>query len=212
MVKLEEIALNLQSGKAMVTSDLVTRAIEENYAIDTIVQHGLIAGIKAMEAKYRRHEIYMSEFRMASRAMDWGIRRIKSAIASSGIKPKGTVIIGSVEGDTEETDKNITAVMLEGRGFRVIDLGTGVTTEQFIEAAVEEKAALIACTAALVTTMAQMKTLVQAVKTAGLKDRVKIMIFGAPVTDRYCKLIGADMYVPDAITAAQMAEAMTKTV
>jgi methanogenic corrinoid protein MtbC1 len=207
MVNLDDISHNLQYGKARETSALITKAIAENYTIDTIVKQGLIAGIRAAEARYGRNEVLVPEIRMARRAMEWGIRRIKQAIAATGRAAVGTVVIGTVEGDIEDRDKNIIAVMLEGRGLRVVDLGTSVSPAAFVETAEKEQARIIVCSASLVTTMAQMKILVQETLSAGIRSRVKIILTGAPVTERYCRLIGADMYAHDAVIAADLAEA-----
>jgi methanogenic corrinoid protein MtbC1 len=207
MVNLEDISSNLQSGKARETSALITKAIAENYTIDTIVKQGLLAGIRAVEARYGRNEVLVPEIRMAQRAMEWGIRQIKRAIAAAGRAALGTVVIGTVEGDIEDRDKNIIAVMMESRGLRVIDLGTSVSPAVFVETAEAERANIIACSASLVTTMAQMKLVVQEALSAGIRGRVKIILTGAPVTERYCRLIGADIYAHDAVIAADLAEA-----
>jgi methanogenic corrinoid protein MtbC1 len=206
MVNLDDISHNLQSGKARETSALITKAIAENYTIDTIVKHGLIAGIKAAEARYGRNEVLVPEIRMARRAMERGIRQIKQAIAAAGRTTLGTVVIGTVEGDFEDRDKNIIALMMESRGFKVIDLGTGVSPALFVKTAEEEQARIIVCSASLVTTMAQMKIVVQEALSAGIRSRVKIILTGAPVTERYCRLIGADTYANDALIAAEVAE------
>jgi methanogenic corrinoid protein MtbC1 len=207
-MNLNEISTNLQSGNARETSALVNKAIAEHYDFETIIKDGFIPGIRAVQERYQRNEILVPEIRMATRALDYGLRQIKMAIASSGEGTKGTVVIGTAYTDPEDTETNIIAVTMEGRGLRVIDLGASVAPEQFIEAAIEEDAGLIVCAAALVTTMAQMKTLVQAASAAGIREQVKIMLIGAPVTERYCSLIGADIYAHDAITAAEMASTL----
>jgi methanogenic corrinoid protein MtbC1 len=208
MVNLDDISHNLQSGKARETSALITKAIAENYTIDTIVKQGLIAGIQAAEARYGRNEVLAPEIRMARRAMEWGIRQIKQAIvAVKGPAALGTVVMGTVEGDIEDRDKNIAAVMMESRGFMVVDLGTSVSPARFVEAAIENQAHVIVCSASLVTTMAQMKILVQKTVSEGIRKKVKIILTGAPVTERYCRIIGADMYAHDALIAADLAAA-----
>ncbi|MDR2740856.1 MAG: cobalamin-dependent protein [Treponema sp.] len=212
MVNLDDISNNLQSGKARETSALITKAIAENFTIDTIVKQGLIAGIQAAEARYGRNEVLVPEIRMARRAMEWGIRQIKQAIAAAGRTALGTVVIGSVEGDIEDQDKNIIAVMMESRNLRVVDLGTSVSPARFVEVAEEEQAHIIVCLASLVTTMAQMKIVVQEALSAGIRKRVKIILTGAPVTERYCRIIGADMYAHDIVIAADLAEAYCESI
>ncbi|MDR3131439.1 MAG: cobalamin-dependent protein [Treponema sp.] len=207
MVNLDDISHNLQSGKARETSALITKAIAENYTIDTIVKQGIIAGMKAAEARYGRNEVLVPEIRMARRAMEWGIRQIKQAIAAAERTVLGTAVIGTVEGDIEDRDKNILAVIMESRGLRVIDLGTSISSVRFVETAEKEQAGIIICSASLVTTMAHMKTVVQEALSAGIRGRVKIILTGAPVTERYCRLIGADIYANDTLVAAELAEA-----
>ncbi|GHV88426.1 corrinoid methyltransferase [Spirochaetia bacterium] len=214
MVNLEDIARNLQSGRARETSALVSQAIEEHYTIDTIIKQGFIAALISLKERRRRNEIEVPEISMALRALNRGIRQIKLAIAASpsasasDVDPKGTVIIGTAEGDAEETAKNIIAVLLECRGLKVIDLGTSVRADQFINTAKTENAALIICSAARVPAMTGMKALVQTASAAGIRERTKIMLTGAPVTEQYCRIIGADRYAPDASAAAEIAVAV----
>lgn len=205
MVNLNDISYCLQNGKALETSALVTRALEEKYPIETVVQQGLIAGIRAAEERYKRNEILIPEVCMAVRAMNWGIKSVKRAIASGEQQTRGTVVLGSVDGDSVNIITNLIAVMMEGMGLRVVNLGRCVPASRFIDTAIAEKAQLIACSAMLVSTMVQMKNLVQAAITAGIRNQVKILIMGKPVTDRYCQIIGADMYAPDAVSAANIA-------
>jgi methanogenic corrinoid protein MtbC1 len=212
MVNLDEISYNLQSGKAKETSALITKAIAENYTIDTIVKQGLIAGIRAAEARYGRNEVLVPEIRLARRAMEWGIRQIKQSLVSNRQTIKGTVVTGTVKGDIEDQDKNISVVMMESRGLRVIDLGTSVSPSLFVETAEGEDARTIICSASLVTTMAQMKIIVQKAESMGLRSRVKIILTGAPVTERYCRLIGADRYAHDPVITADLAEACCNTI
>jgi methanogenic corrinoid protein MtbC1 len=207
MVNLDEISYNLQSGKARETSALITKAIAENYAIDAIVKQGIIPGMRAAEARYGRNEVLVPGIRMAQWAMDWGLRQIKQALASAERTYRGTVVVGTVEGDIEEQDKNIAAVIMESRGFRVIDLGTSVSPARFITTAEKEKAYAVVCSASLVTTMAQMKIVVREAVSMGIRKSVKIILTGAPVTERYCRLIGADIYAHDAVNIADLAEA-----
>ncbi|MDR2536586.1 MAG: cobalamin-dependent protein [Treponema sp.] len=212
MLELQEIAQSLQSGKAQETMDLINQALAENYAVEDILKHGLIAGMTAVEQRYRRNEIFIPEVLITARALNMGIRLLKPILDACEAAQKGTVVIGTVKGDIQEIEKNLIAVMMRGMGLRVIDLGAAVTSERFIAAAERENAQIIACTAALTTTMPHMKTLVQAVITAKLREQVKIMVSGAPVTERYCEVIGADLYAPDAVSAAEMAQAYCNAV
>jgi methanogenic corrinoid protein MtbC1 len=210
MIDLNAISHSLQSGKGKETSDLIAQAIKENYSVESILKHGLIAGMTAVERRYRKNEIFMPELAIANRAMKMGIKTLESSLDIPEKNLRGTVVIGTVKEDTQDIEKTLMAVMMQGMGLRVIDLGAGITNEQFIEKAITEKAQIIACTAALATTMPHMKTLVQAVCAAGIRKQVKIMIGGAPVTERYCKIIGADMYASDAVSGAELASLCCK--
>ncbi|MDR3114573.1 MAG: cobalamin-dependent protein [Treponema sp.] len=207
MVDLHAIALSIQAGKAKETSELITQAVNENYPLEDILKQGLIAGMETVEQRFRRREICIPEVLVVERALNMGIKTITPYLQASETAGKGTVVIGTVKGDIQDTEKNLISVMMRGLGLRVIDLGAAVTSERFIQAAEQEKAKIIACTAARTTTMPQMKTLVQAVNSAGIRDQVKIMVSGDPVTERYCEVIGADLYAPDVVSAAEIAEA-----
>jgi methanogenic corrinoid protein MtbC1 len=207
MVNLNEIAEKIQAGKAKEASCLINRAINEDYSIDRIVREGLVAGMTAVDRRFRKNEISIPDLLIAERAMNMGIQIIQSRLSATAVSPKGTVVIGTLEGDILEREKNLTSIMMQGLGLRVIDLGVSVSTGQLIAAAIEEKAQIIACSAALTTYMPQMKSLVQAANSARIRDSVKILISGGPVTVQFCRCIGADMYAPDVISAAEMASA-----
>ncbi|MDR2393242.1 MAG: cobalamin-dependent protein [Treponema sp.] len=207
MVDLSKIAQSIQAGKAQETSALITQAVNENYPFEDILKHGLIAGIERGEQRFRRNKICIPEVLVMERALNMGIKILTPYLRACETAGKGTVVIGTVKGDIQDTEKNLISVMMRGIGLRVIDLGAAVTSERFIQAAEQEKAQIIACTAARTTTMPQMKTLVQAVNTAGIRNQVKIMVSGDPVTKRYCEVIGADLYAPDVVSAAEIAQA-----
>ncbi|AEF85163.1 cobalamin B12-binding domain protein [Treponema primitia ZAS-2] len=207
MVNLSDISNSLQSGKAKETSDLIARAIKENYSVESILRQGLIPGMYAMTNRYKRREIFRPELLIAARAMNIGIGVLRPAIASSAGEPKGAVIIGAVKGDIHDIEKTLAAVTLEGAGFRVIDLGVSVSPERFVEAAVRESAQIILCFSSLPATMPQLKSVVHAASSAGIRSRVKIMITGAPVTEKYCQDIGADFYARDTVGVVEMARA-----
>ncbi|GHT96993.1 corrinoid methyltransferase [Spirochaetia bacterium] len=207
MVDLNDISYTVQSGKARETSALVSQALEEHYAIEMIMKQGIIAGFQAVEDRYKQNEFLVPELRLAVRAMNWGIRQMRQAINALNQQTNGTVIIGTVIGDSEDIEKNLTSIMMEGMNLRVVDLGTGVTANQFIETAIQETARLIICSASMVPAMVHIKTLVHAAAAAGIREQVKILITGAPVSERFRKVIGADMYAPDTVSAAEMAAA-----
>jgi methanogenic corrinoid protein MtbC1 len=210
MVDLNEISYSLQSGKARQTSELITRAIEENYSIENILKQGLIAGMTAVERRFRQNEIFIPDVLVAARAMNMGIKALKPSLTVPDEESQGTVVIGTVTGDMQQIDKNLIAIMMLGRGLKVIDLGGGISQERFIEAAKKEKARIITCVASRTTTMPHMKALVKALNASGLHGEIKIMISGGPVTDQYGRIIGADFYAPDAERAAEIALAYCK--
>jgi methanogenic corrinoid protein MtbC1 len=211
MVDLNVVAENIQEGKAKEASDLIAQAINEKRGIDRILREGVIAGMTAVDRRFRKNEISVPELLVAERAMNMGIQVIKSHLSCKETAPKGTVIIGTLEGDILEREKNLTSIMMQGLGLKVVDLGVSVSTVQLINAAIEEKAQIIACSAALTTYLPQMKSLVQAAASANIRDTVKILISGGPVTVQFCRCIGADMYAPDVVSAAEMAAAYFDT-
>jgi methanogenic corrinoid protein MtbC1 len=206
MINLSDIAQRLQAGRAGETADLVAKALEENYSVETILRQALIPGMRAVANRYKRKEIFQPEMLIAERAMNWGIEILRSAIASKAEKPKGIVVMGVVKGDIRDFEKNLMAIALESKTLRVIDLGTGVEPEGFVEAAIMEKAQFIICAANLPATIGQLKLVVHAAASAGIRGLVAIMVTGAPVTEKYCRSIGADFYAEDALAAAEIAE------
>jgi methanogenic corrinoid protein MtbC1 len=194
----------------METSELISQAIRENYSIENILKQGIIAGMVAVERRFRQNEIFIPDVLTATRAMNMGIKVLKPSLTIPDGESKGTVVIGTVTGDMQEIEKNLIAVMMQGMGLKVIDLGGSVTQERFIETAKKEKAQIIACIASRTTTMPHMKSLVRALNASGLHEEVKIMIYGGPVTDQYSQSIGADFYAPDAEKAAEIALAYCK--
>lgn len=202
---LNEISQNLQNGKAKVVQELVTKAIEQGISAKQILEDGLLSGMSIIGGKFKNNEVYVPEVLIAARAMNAGSALLKPLLAESGVVAKGKVILGTVQGDLHDIGKNLVRMMLEGKGLEVIDLGTDVPPQAFIDAAVKEESSIICCSALLTTTMGVMKDVVDAADAAGIRDKVKIMIGGAPVTDSFCKQIGADIYTSDAASAADAA-------
>ena len=202
-----EISENLQAGKAKIVKELVQQAIDEGIAASSILQDGLLAGMDIVGVKFKNNEVFVPEVLVAARAMNMGAQILKPLLAESGAKAKGKVALGTVKGDLHDIGKNLVKMMMEGKGLEVIDLGTDVPPEKFVEAAAEEHCDIIACSALLTTTMGVMEDVVKAANNAGLRDKVKIMIGGAPVTEAFCLQIGADKYTCDATSAAEAAVA-----
>lgn len=207
MALLEQISERLQAGKAKEVAALVQQAIDEGVSAETILNDGLLSGMNVIGEKFKNNEIYVPEVLVAARAMSKGSALLKPLLQEAGAKATGKVCIGTIEGDLHDIGKNLVIMMMEGKGLEVIDLGTDVSPEKFVETAVNENCDVIACSALLTTTMNTMADLVKRVEEAGLRDKIKIMIGGAPVTEEFCTRIGADAYTPDATSAAETAVA-----
>ena len=193
----------LQKGKADVVKDEVQKAIDANVGVEEILNDGLIGAMAVIGDKFKRNEVYVPEVLIAARAMNAGMEVLAPKLADSGIKPIGTVALGTVKGDLHDIGKNLVGMMLKGAGFQVNDLGIDVPPEKFVEAA--KDADVIALSALLTTTMPQMKVVIDALKEAGQGDK-PVMIGGAPVTQSYADEIGASGYAPDAASAADTAK------
>ena len=202
---LEDISLKLQAGRAKDVKALVQQAIDEGIPAEQILDEGLVAGMNVIGEKFKNNEVFVPEVLVAARAMNMGAQILKPLLVAEGVKASGKVCIGTVQGDLHDIGKNLVKMMMEGKGLEVIDLGTDVSPDTFVETAKNEGCQIIACSALLTTTMGVMADVVKAAEAAGIRDKVKIMIGGAPVTDEYCQKIGADAYTPDAASAADKA-------
>lgn len=205
MADLSALAENLINGKAQEVGELTRKALDDGVPPGEILNGGLIKGMGVVGERFKNNEFYVPEVLIAARAMHAGMDILKPALAESGVKPIGTVLLGTVKGDLHDIGKNLVAMMLEGAGFEVVDLGIDVSPEKFVEA-VKAGGDVIAMSALLTTTMTAMKTTLDALEEAGVKDKIKIMIGGAPVTQNYADEIGADGYARDAASAADKAK------
>lgn len=205
MAILEDICTLLQQGRAPKVKELVGQAIEEGVPPKQILEEGLLSGMSIVGEKFKNNEVFVPEVLIAARAMNAGIEILKPHLVSEGVESKGTAVIGTVKGDLHDIGKNLVKMMLEGKGLEVFDLGVDVDADTFVNAAKEHNAQIICCSALLTTTMGEMKNVVDKVAEAGLQDKVKIMIGGAPITQSYCDSIGADYYTSDAASAADVA-------
>ena len=200
-----EISENLQKGKAKIVKELIQQAIDSGANPEEILNEGLMHGMNIIGEKFKNNEIYVPEVLVAARAMNMGAQILKPYLAASGVKATGKVCIGTVQGDLHDIGKNLVKMMLEGKGLEVIDLGTDVPPEKFVQTAIDEGCQIICCSALLTTTMGVMADVVRAAENAGIRDKVKIMIGGAPVNEAFCHEIGADCYTVDAASAADAA-------
>ena len=207
---LTDISEILQKGKAKIVKELVAQAVEEGISPEIILNEGLLAGMNVVGEKFKTNEIYVPEVLVAARAMNMGTQILKPLLAASGVAATGKVCIGTVQGDLHDIGKNLVKMMMEGKGLEVVDLGTDVSPETFVQTAIEQNCRVICCSALLTTTMSVMEEVVKKAEEAGIRDKVKIMIGGAPVNEAYCEKIGADAYTPDAASAADVAAAFCK--
>lgn len=204
-MNLQEISLKLQAGKAKDVKLLVQQAIDEGISAHDILEEGLLSGMNVVGEKFKNNEIFVPQVLVAARAMSVGAELLKPLLSAEGVKANGKVCIGTVKGDLHDIGKNLVKMMLEGKGLEVVDLGVDVAPETFVNTAKNENCSIICCSALLTTTMNVMGDVVKAAETAGIRENVKIMVGGAPVTDAFAKQIGADAYTPDAASAADAA-------
>ncbi|MEF9969893.1 MAG: corrinoid protein [Ruthenibacterium sp.] len=202
---LTDISENLQRGKAKIVKELVQQAIDEGVPVKDILEEGLLSGMSIIGEKFKNNEVFVPEVLVAARAMNMGAALLKPLLADAGVVATGKVCIGTVKGDLHDIGKNLVKMMMEGKGLEVIDLGTDVTPEQYVDAAKNQGCKIICCSALLTTTMGVMEQVVKAAEEAGIRDSVKIMVGGAPVTQAFCNQIGADAYTADAASAADAA-------
>jgi len=195
-------------GNAPAAKAGVNAAIAEGIPAETILNKGLIDAMAEVGRLFEENEYFVPEMLVSARAMQSGLALLKPLLADAGAASAGKVVIGTVKGDLHDIGKNLVAMMLEGAGFEVIDLGTDVTPEKFLKAVVDNKAQVIGMSALLTTTMGSMGTTIKALVEAGLRDKVKVMIGGAPVTDGFAKQVGADGYSPDASSAVRLARSL----
>lgn len=207
-MNLNEIAEQLQKGKAKKVQEMVTEALELKIDPKAILEEALLAPMSIIGEKFKNNEIFVPEVLIAARALNAGMSVLEPALIEVGNKPVGKAVIGTVKGDLHDIGKNLVAMMLKGTGFEVIDLGIDVSAEKFIDRAEEVDADIICMSSLLTTTMTYMGSVVEELKNRNLRDKYIVMIGGAPVTNEFAKQIGADHYTPDAATAAEVAKAV----
>ena len=202
----EQISQALKSLKAQEVSSLVNQALTENFKAEDVLNKGLITGMNDIGTLFKEGKIYVPQVMLAAKAMYAGLDILNPVLTEQNVEPAGIVAIGTVKGDMHDIGKNLVSMMMEGAGIKIIDLGTNVTADKFIDAIENKGAQIIAMSALLTTTMQQMKMTIDEIQKRGLKDNVKVMIGGAPITQEYADDIGADGYTSDAGSAAQMAK------
>jgi 5-methyltetrahydrofolate--homocysteine methyltransferase len=204
----ERIAKNLYNGEEDEVAELVQKALDGGHNPGEVLSNGLIAGMDEVGRDFKAGDLFVPEVLIAARAMHAGMNILRPLLAESDAASAGKYVIGTVKGDLHDIGKNLVKMMLEGAGFETIDLGTDVDSAAFVEAVREHKPSAIGMSALLTTTMVNMRTTIEALEEAGLRQSVKIMIGGAPVTAAFAEQIGADAYSPDAASAVDAARAL----
>ena len=205
---LEQISQAVVDGDRDATVENVQVALDENVDANAILQKGLILAMHEVGRLFEEGEYFVPEMLISARAMKSGLEIIKPLLVGTEVNPAGKIALGTVKGDLHDIGKNLVGIMLEGAGFAIYDLGTDVSPEQFIEAINTNQVDLIGLSALLTTTMPMMETTIQAIKEAGLRSQVKIIIGGAPITQEFADKIGADGFAPDASQATKLAVAL----
>ena len=206
MALLDELRNNIVNGNPDGAKEVTQKALREGLKVGKILNEGLIAGIHEVGEKFGRSEIFLPELLVSGLAMKGAVEILKPFLSDQGVKTAGKALIATVRGDLHDIGKNLVAMMLEGGGFEVIDLGIDIPAEKIIKAAQEQKAHLVCLSSLLTTTMPAMKEVVQGLQKAGLRKKVKVMIGGAPITQKYADEIGADGYAADAPSAVKKAK------
>lgn len=202
---LDEIANALQAGSAKKVKELTEQALAEGVAPGDIISRGLIPAMNEVGVKFKNNEIYVPEVLVSARAMHTALGILKPRLAESKVQSKGKVVMGTVKGDLHDIGKNLVCMMFEGAGFEVVDIGIDAGPEKFVAAVNEHKPQIIGMSALLTTTMTQMKETIDALTAAGVRDKVKIMVGGAPVTQKFADEIGADGFALNATLAVDKA-------
>jgi corrinoid protein of di/trimethylamine methyltransferase len=192
-------------GDARTTLALTKQALANNISPESLISGFMIPAMDEVGKRFESEEYYVPELLLSGRAMKGALEVLRPLLAASGAEPVGRVVIGTVKGDLHDIGKNLVAAMLEGAGFEVTDLGTDVSPERFVEAIATEGASIVCLSALLTVTMPAMQTVLEALKAAGVRDKVRVMIGGAPVTEQYAREIGADSYSENASGAVATA-------
>jgi len=208
--KIQAVYEAVLNGAMADTSGFVQEAIDAGFEAEVILKEGLIAAMSEIGHKFEIGEAYVPEMLISAKSMKFGLELLRPHLVAADVQPIGKVIIGTVQGDLHDIGKNLVAMMMEGAGFEVIDLGADVKPEKIIEAIEEHKPNIVAMSALLTTTMGNMKTVITKMADAGVNNEISVMIGGAPVTQEYADEIGADGYGIDASQAASLAKKLVE--
>jgi 5-methyltetrahydrofolate--homocysteine methyltransferase len=205
MELLQKISEELQKGNYEEVPKLVQEALNANVPPSKILSDGLVAGMDVVGEKFRRDEFFMPEVLISARAMQAGMNILRPKLIETGAKLAGKIVLGTVKGDLHDIGKNLVGMLMEGAGFQVIDLGIDVPSERFVEAVKMNRPNILGLSSLLTTTMPKMKEVIESLVEAGVRGRVKVMVGGAPVTEKFAKDVGADAYAPEAASAVEKA-------
>jgi 5-methyltetrahydrofolate--homocysteine methyltransferase len=205
MAQLEDLSNAIIEGNRIKAAEITEALIASGAGAKNILDNGLIPGMNVVGEKFKNCEFYVPEVLVAARAMGASMESLRPELAAAEVEPVGKVAIGTVRGDLHDIGKNLVAMMLEGAGFEIMDLGVDCGPDQFVEA-VKNGATVVALSALLTTTMPAMQDTVEALEAAGVRDQAKVIIGGAPVTDKFAEQIGADGYAPDAASGVDIAK------
>ena len=206
---LNEISECMQRGDDAKTAELTQQAIDAGMTASQILNEGVLSGMAIVGRKMGAHEIFLPEVLLAARAMSAGVDLLKPLLVAEDVQSSGKVVLGTMKGDMHDIGKNLVGIMLEGAGYEIVDLGTDVPPERFVEAAESEKASVVGLSALLTTTMTGMKDVVDLIKTKGLHDQIKVIVGGAPLSQAFADEIGADGYGYDANKAVGLVKELT---
>lgn len=205
MTIFKKIADEVQTGDSEAVEALVKEALSTGAPVEGILNRGLVEGMTVVGERFKNNECFIPEVLVSAKAMKMGMEILKPRLAESNVKSRGKVVVGTIQGDLHDIGKNIVAMLLQGAGFDVVDLGADVPVERFIESAKKENADLVGMSALLITTMVNMKEVISGLRGAGLEG-VKVIVGGAPVTGEYADEIGAHGYAPDAASGVDVAK------
>lgn len=205
---IQNIYREVVDGNQKAAKEAVQAALDANIAADVILSDGLIAAMGEVGSLFEQGEYFVPEMLVSAKSMQEGLNLLRPLLVAQGVEPIGKVVMGTVKGDLHDIGKNLVSMMLEGAGFEVIDLGTDTSPEKFIEAINQHQAQLMGMSAMLTTTMPNMRHVITALETAGMREKVKVMVGGAPITESFAKQIGADGYAPDASRAVSLAKSL----
>ena len=210
MDELKDLAEKVEKGKHLEAEEATRKALDGGIQPYDVLLDGLQAGLAVVGERFKRNECFIPEVLLAARAMHSGMDILRPLLAESGSKPIGKIVLGSVQDDLHDIGKNMVGMMREGAGFHVVDMGVNVPVERFVEAVEGEEEVILGLSALLSTTMPNLKTVIERLEANGLRDKIKVLVGGAPVTEIYAMEIGADGFAPDAANAVDKAKELLK--